>query len=72
MDTKLNGYVKWWHEGKGHGFAACEDGSEVFIRFNYFVKLAEGKRISVIEGQRLRFNVKIDPKGPRGDEIEIL
>ena len=72
IDSKLNAVVDWWNEPKGHGFAKCEDGTPVFIHYRYFVLHAAGQRISLDVGQGLRLKVVQDPKGPRGEAIEIL
>ena len=55
------GTVKWFHDAKGFGFIAPEDGSaDVFVHFSAIN--AQGFR-SLQEGQRVSYEVVQGPKG---------
>lgn len=55
-----NGIVKWFNAEKGFGFIANDNGGEdVFVHFSSIV--SNGFR-SLVEGQRVTFDVEADPK----------
>lgn len=55
-----NGTVKWFNEAKGFGFITNDnDGKDVFVHFSSIV--GEGFK-SLQEGQRVTFDVEMDPK----------
>ena len=65
---KLVGVVKWFNDGKGFGFIAC-NGKDYFVHFSAiqgsgFKSLAEGAKVSfkAVQGQ----------KGPQAEEVEII
>ena len=54
------GTVKWFNEGKGFGFIAQENGDDVFVHFSAI----EGDGFkTLIDGDRVEFNVARGPKG---------
>jgi CspA family cold shock protein len=61
------GTVKWFNNKKGWGFIQKEDGSDVFV--HYSAIKGEGYR-SLAEGERVRFDVEQDGKGPTAVHVE--
>jgi CspA family cold shock protein len=61
------GTVKWFNNKKGWGFIQKEDGSDVFV--HYSAIKGEGYK-SLAEGERVRFEVEQDGKGPTAVNVE--
>ncbi len=62
------GTVKWFNEAKGYGFIAPEDGSrDVFVHYSAI----DGKGFkTLVEGQRVQFEVQPGAKGPQAVRVE--
>ena len=54
------GTVKWFNADKGYGFIAPESGEDVFVHFSAIQ--AQGFK-SLVEGDRVEFDVTRGPKG---------
>jgi CspA family cold shock protein len=54
------GHVKWFDDSKGYGFISQEDGEDVFVYFSAIE--AQGFK-SLVEGERMEFEVTREPKG---------
>jgi len=65
----LNGTVKWFNDEKGFGFISGEDGQDVFAHFSQIQ--AEGRK-SLVEGQKVTFDVERNDRGPSATNIRIL
>lgn len=64
------GTVKWFNSEKGYGFIAPEDGSpDVFAHFSAINM--SGYR-TLVENQRVEFEVTQGPKGPQAENIRPL
>jgi Cold shock proteins len=64
------GTVKWFNAEKGYGFIEREDGQgDVFVHFSAIN--AEGYR-TLVEGQRVSFEVTQDVKGPRATNVTVI
>jgi CspA family cold shock protein len=64
----LYGKVKWFDSRKGFGFIEKEDGSgDVFAHYQDI--LGEGYR-TLLEGDRVSFDVTQSPKGEKATKIE--
>jgi cold shock protein len=71
----VTGKMKWWASQKGYGFVVAEDGpngtpmTEVFVHYKEI--LGDGRK-DLLEGQRIEFNVRHTPKGPRATDVKAL
>lgn len=66
MSNRITGTVKWFDEGKGFGFIEREGGPDVFAHFSAI----DGSGFkSLVEGQRVEFNVVQGQKGPQAENI---
>ena len=54
------GTVKWFNAEKGYGFIAVDGGADVFV--HYSAIQAQGFK-SLVEGDRVEFEVTRGPKG---------
>ena len=64
------GTVKWFNESKGYGFITQDDsGPDVFAHFRAIV--GTGFK-TLVEGQRVRFDVSQGNKGLQADNIEVI
>jgi len=63
------GRVKWFNDAKGYGFIEQADGEDVFVHFSAIN--AEGYR-TLVEGQRVSFEVTQDVKGPRATNVTVI
>jgi CspA family cold shock protein len=62
------GTVKWFNDSKGFGFIAPEDGSEdVFAHFSAIQ--GDGFK-TLVEGQRVSFEITKGPKGLQATDIK--
>jgi len=58
-----NGTVKWFNESKGFGFISNDNGSgDVFVHFSSII--SDGFK-SLLEGQKVSYDVETDPKDSR-------
>ncbi len=60
------GTVKWFSNEKGYGFIAREGGDDVFVHHSKIEM--EGYR-SLVEGQRVEFEVEQGPKGLQATNV---
>lgn len=69
MSNKMTGTVKWFNESKGFGFIQPESGPDVFAHF----KAISGTGFkTLVECQKVSFNVTNGPKGPQAEDIVTL
>lgn len=63
------GTVKWFSESKGYGFISRESGKDLFVHFSAIQ--AAGFR-TLVEGDRVEFDVIEGPKGPQAGNVAKL
>lgn len=64
------GTVKWFNETKGFGFISSDDGgTDLFV--HYSAIQMQGHR-TLLEGQRVQFEVGQGPKGPKAENVTIV
>jgi CspA family cold shock protein len=61
------GLVKWFNDAKGYGFITQEDGQDVFV--HYSAVQGSGFR-SLVEGDRVEFEVTRGPKGLQAANVK--
>ncbi len=61
--------MKWFNEKKGYGFIKKEDGEDVFV--HYSAIKGDGFK-SLVEGDRVRFDVEQGAKGPSAVDVEKI
>jgi cold shock protein len=69
MSTTTTGTVKWFNESKGFGFIEQESGPDVFAHYSAIT--GSGFK-TLVEGQRVEFNVTQGQKGPQAENIVVL
>lgn len=70
MPTKTTGSVKWFNETKGFGFITQDNGGpDVFVHFRAIA--SEGFR-TLIDGQKVSFNVEQGQKGPQATNVSAI
>ena len=62
------GTVKWFNDAKGYGFITPDDGSEDL--FAHFSAIQGQGFKSLVEGQRVSFDVTSGPKGKQASNIQ--
>ncbi|GIC78013.1 cold-shock protein [Moritella marina ATCC 15381] len=67
--SKIMGTVKWFNETKGFGFIQQENGPDVFAHFSAIE--SDGFR-TLLENQKVEFNVTDGQKGPQAENIVVL
>ena len=63
------GTVKWFSDQKGYGFIEQEDGQDLFVHHTG-INASGFKTLN--EGQRVRFEIETNDKGPKAKDVEIL
>lgn len=66
MTTKT-GTVKWFNEGRGFGFIAPDGGGKDL--FAHFRDIQNGGFKTLVENQRVQFEVTEGAKGPQASNI---
>ena len=69
MSERITGTVKWFDAGKGYGFVARDEGTDVFVHQSAIQ--AEGYR-TLAEGQRVEFEVEQGPNGAKASNVVAL
>ena len=64
--ARITGTVKWFNDAKGYGFISREGGPDVFVHFSAIQ--ASGFK-SLVEGDRVEFEVTRGPKGLQATNV---
>ena len=67
--STTTGTVKWFNEAKGFGFIAQENGPDVFAHFSAIQ--GDGFK-TLVEGQKVQFEITQGQKGPQAANIVAL
>ncbi|MGW2376238.1 cold-shock protein [Kitasatospora sp. NPDC001683] len=69
MAERQNGTVKWFNDEKGYGFITPEAGPDLFVHF----RAIEGSGFkSLVEGQKVTFEVTQGQKGMQADKVRLV
>ena len=64
--STTTGTVKWFNETKGFGFIEQESGPDVFAHFS---AISGSGFKTLLEGQKVEFNVTQGQKGPQAENV---
>ena len=67
-ESRVNGTVKWFSDGKGYGFITREEGKDVFVHFS---GIRAGGPRSLSEGDKVEFSIETDQRGPRATDLVV-
>ncbi|MCJ8326289.1 MAG: cold-shock protein [Campylobacterales bacterium] len=72
MATAQNGTVKWFNSEKGFGFIEPEDGGkDVFVHYRQ-INSNGYDRVSLVDGQKVTFEIGEGQKGPQAENVTAL
>ena len=63
------GTVKWFSNEKGYGFISRDGGDDVFVHHSKITM--DGYR-SLMEGQRVEFEVEVGDKGLQATNVQLV
>jgi len=66
-----SGTVKWFNNAKGYGFITGEDGKDVFVHHSAIKNGGFGFK-SLVEGEKVSFEVEQGPKGLNAVDVVKL
>ncbi|GAB60524.1 MULTISPECIES: cold-shock protein [Rheinheimera] len=69
MSQLISGSVKWFNEEKGYGFLEREGGKDVFVHFR---AINGTGRKTLVEGQKVTFEVTEGQKGPQAENVTVV
>lgn len=69
MDQLVTGVVKWFNDEKGFGFIQQEGQKDVFVHFSAIN--GTGRR-TLLEGQKVEFNITQGQKGPQAANVSVI
>ena len=67
--STITGTVKFFNDTKGFGFIQQENGPDVFVHFSAIQ--SDGFK-TLVEGQKVEFNVTQGQKGPQAEDVKPL
>jgi CspA family cold shock protein len=63
------GTVKFFNDQKGYGFISREDGEDLFVHFSNIV--GSGRR-TLVQGQKVNFEIGEGRRGPEARNVEAV
>jgi len=67
--ARTRGTVKWFSDEKGYGFITRDDGQkDCFVHFSAVDNIGGG-RVTLVEGEKVEFDVEQSPKGPAAKNV---
>ena len=69
MDQLVTGVVKWFNDEKGFGFIQLEGQKDVFVHFS---AINGSGRKTLMEGQKVEFNITQGQKGPQAANVSVI
>lgn len=63
------GTIKWFNEKKGYGFIQQDNGQDIFVHYSSIA--GEGFK-TLVEGQRVKFDIEEGAKGPKAVNVEKI
>lgn len=69
LDQLVTGVVKWFNDDKGFGFIQQEGQKDVFVHFSAIN--GSGRR-TLLEGQKVEFNITEGQKGPQAVNVSVI
>ena len=64
--SRITGTVKWFNDAKGFGFIQREGGPDVFVHFS---AIQSSGFKSLVEGDRVEFDIVDGQKGPQAANV---
>lgn len=64
--SRITGTVKWFNDAKGFGFIQREGGPDVFVHFS---AIASTGFKSLVEGDKVEFEIVEGQKGPQAANV---
>ncbi|EKO3367888.1 cold-shock protein [Vibrio fluvialis] len=70
MSDRVTGSVKWFNETKGFGFITKDsDGKDIFVHFR---SISSDGFKTLLEGQKVSFEVEPGEKGPQATNVTLI
>ncbi|MBR9789466.1 MAG: cold-shock protein [Vibrionaceae bacterium] len=70
MSDRMTGSVKWFNETKGFGFITKDtDGQDLFVHFR---SISSDGFQTLLEGQKVSFDVEPGEKGPQATNVVLI
>ncbi|WP_045627324.1 cold-shock protein [Vibrio parahaemolyticus] len=70
MSDRETGSVKWFNENKGFGFITKDsDGKDIFVHFR---SISSDGFKTLLEGQKVSFEVEPGEKGPHATNVSLI
>ncbi len=67
-ESRVNGTVKWFSDGKGYGFITRDEGKDVFVHFS---GIRAGGPRSLSEGDKVEFSIETSDRGPNAADLVV-
>lgn len=69
LTQMATGTVKFFNDQKGFGFISREDGDDVFVHFS---NIEGSGRRTLLDGQRVEFEIAAGRKGPEAVGVKVV